>query len=139
MASKENFLNALVYGDQVFINAYMIGTTTFAGKKNRNATLARMTAEFMGTEAVHRALARQSLGLLGNDRAFMKYSQIEEAAETPLGTIPGFTTPLGAVHRLEQAGFGFGKAGSKPGKMYSFDEVSQLTPDPPAVNTRTPK
>ena len=35
-----------------------------------------IAAEFMGVEAVHRAPARQ-LGLLGNDRVFMKHDQVE--------------------------------------------------------------
>ncbi len=42
---------------------------------------ARYTAEIMATEAVHRALALQSLGKLGNDRVFMKYHQAEEAPD----------------------------------------------------------
>jgi hypothetical protein len=37
----------------------------------------------MGVEAVHRALARQSLGKLGNDRIFMKYDQVEKAPDAP--------------------------------------------------------
>jgi hypothetical protein len=68
-ASPEGLLNTLVAGDQIFINAYLIGTTAFAKAKDKKA--ARFTGEFMGAEAVHRALALQSLGQLGNDRAFM--------------------------------------------------------------------
>jgi hypothetical protein len=40
-----------------------------AGKGNE----ARYIGEFMGVEAVHRALTRQSLGNFGSDRAFMRY------------------------------------------------------------------
>ena len=36
---------------------------------------------------------------------------------------------------LESAGFGFGKAGSKPGQMYNYAEVSARTPTDPDVNT----
>ena len=121
-ANKENFLNALVYGDQVFINAYLIGVTAFgnAGK----ATFARYSAEFMGAEAVHRALAKQSLGQLGNDRAFMAYR---------------FRKIETAVKRLQTAGFGFGAKGSgRPGQFYNFDTVSKRTPNPATVNTRAP-
>lgn len=121
-ASRENLLTALEVGDQIFINAYLIGTTAFA--KAREAKFARFTGEFMGAEAVHRALARQSLGKLGNDRAFMKFqfSRIETAVE-----------------RLETAGFGFGAEGKSPGQFYAFNEVAKRTPDPAAVNTRTPR
>ena len=121
-ASKKNLLNTLVAGDQIFINAYMIGTTAFADAKM--STEARYTAEFMGVEAVHRALALQSLGKLGNDRAFMKYS---------------FTKIENAAAQLEKAGFGFGKQGSKDGKFYAFDSVRKRTPDPSGVNTRKPR
>jgi len=121
-ASKEGLLSTLVAGDQIFINAYMIGTTAFA--KAKMSTEARYTAEFMGVEAVHRALALQSLGKLGNDRAFMRYS---------------FTKIEDAAAQLQKAGFGFGKQGSKDGKFYEFDSVSKRTPDPSGVNTRKPK
>ncbi len=120
--SRENFLNTLVKGDQLFINAYLIGTTAFA--KAKDSTSARFTAEFMGAEAVHRALALQSLGLLGNDRAFMRYA---------------FVNIEKAVEILEKNGFGFGEEGAQPGAFYDFDEVKQRTPDPAAVNTRQPK
>lgn len=84
----------------------------------------------MGTEAVHRALALQSLGLLGNDRASMKYSQPEENPNDPFFPKAGFRRIESAVAYLEAAGFGFGKAGSKPGQIYDFDQVRARTPDP---------
>jgi len=76
----------------------------------------------MGVEAVHRALARQSLGKLGNDHTFMVYS---------------FDDINEAVAQLQAAGFGFGSRGSKPGRFYDFAEVSQRTPDPAAVDARS--
>ncbi len=122
-ASKSGLLNTLVAGDQIFINAYLIGTTAFASQKQ--AKFARFTGEFMGAEAVHRALALQSLGLLGNDRVFMKYS---------------FTKIEKAVALLQGAGFGFGKQGSgTPGAFYDFTEVRKRTPNPSGVNTRKPR
>lgn len=136
-ASKEAFLKTLVAGDQIFINAYLIGTTTFGNAGN--GRLARIAAEFMGAEAVHRALALQSLGVLGNDRAFMKYSQPEENRTDPFFPKPGFRRITGAVGLLQQAGFGFGEEGAKPGAFYEFDEVRRRTPDPSGVNTRTPR
>jgi len=122
-ATSAGLLNTLVAGDQIFINAYLIGTTAFA--KAGQARNARFTGEFMGAEAVHRALALQSLGKLGNDRVFMRYS---------------FSKIEDAVAMLEKAGFGFGKKGSKsPGAFYQFDEVRKRTPNPAGVNTRKPR
>ena len=137
-ASPRGFLSTLEVGDQIFINAYLVGTTLFATKQYRNPKMARTTAEFMGAEAVHRALARQSLGKLGNDRVFMRYSQVEEARDAPNVGAKGFTRIEDAVAQLEAAGFGFGKAGSKPGQIYDFDEVSQRTPSPGDLNSTTP-
>ena len=109
--SPKGLLTTLEAGDQIFINAYLIGTTVFANAGK--GTEARFTGEFMGTEAVHRALARQSLGKLGNDRVFMKYT---------------FTQIGDAVKQLQRAGFGFGAEGSAPGRFYDFDEVRKRTP-----------
>jgi hypothetical protein len=120
-ASRKGLLTTLEAGDQIFINAYLIGTTVFgnAGK----GTEARYTGEFMGVEAVHRALARQSLGKLGNDRGFMRYD---------------FTDIMDAVKALQGAGFGFGEKGSAKGRFYEFDQVRKRTPNPGGVNTRKP-
>jgi hypothetical protein len=137
-ANARNFLETLEVGDQIFVNAYLIGTTTFASKRYRDYKLARATAEFAGVEAVHRALARQSLGKLGNDRVFMRYGDIERAADAPNVNAPGFFRIPVAVEQLEAAGFGFGKAGSKPGRMYDFDQVRQRTPNPDGLNSTTP-
>jgi hypothetical protein len=133
--SPENLLNGLQFGDQVFINAYLIATTVFGDAGN--GQFARYTAEFMGVEGVHRALARQSLGLLGNDRVFMRFSQDEEAKGAPDRGKPGFTDILEAPKRLQEAGFGFGEEGAKPGKFYEFDKVSRDTPKVGQVNTLT--
>ena len=119
--SKKNLLNTLVTGDQIFINAYLIGVTAFA--KAGQDKFARYSAEIMGVEAVHRALAKQSLKQLGNDRAFMRY------AFTDIDTAPKL---------LQKAGFGFGVKGSNPGRFYDFATVSKRTPNPKSVNTRTP-
>ncbi|WP_217924537.1 ferritin-like domain-containing protein [Miltoncostaea oceani] len=135
-ASREGLLSTLEVGDQIFINAYLIGTIEFGNRGS--GALAATTAEFMGAEAVHRALARQSLGKLGNDRVFMKFSQREEALDAPNVGQKGFTRIETAVAQLQAAGFGFGAEGSAPGSFYSFDEVSKRTPDDPAINTRVP-
>jgi len=140
-ASKEGLLTTLVVGDQIFINAYLLGLTVFArtgnGVGSKGSQFARYLAEFMGAEAVHRALALQSLGRLGNDRAFMRFAQKEATPGLPTTAQPGFYKITDAVTQLEAAGFGFGKEGSKAGQFYEFDDVSRRTPDPAAVNTRT--
>jgi hypothetical protein len=92
----------------------------------------------MGAEAVHRALALQSLGRPGNDRVFMRFGQREETPGLPTTGSPGFYKITDAVTLLESVGFGFGKEGSRAGAFYDFDEVSRRTPDPAFVNTRTP-
>ena len=133
-ASAEGLLTTLVVGDQIFINAYLLATTVFA-RSGKTSKLSRITAEHMGVEAVHRALALQSLGKLGNDRAFMKFSQPEAAGVPGAGT-PGFKNIMTAVAQLKAAGFGFGEQGSAAGAFYEYDEVSPRTPDPAAVNVR---
>ena len=79
--------------------------------------------------------AGKSLGKLGNDRAYAKFAQREEVQGLPTTGAPGFYKILDAVTILESAGFGFGKAGSKPGQMYQYAEVAARTPTDPDVNT----
>jgi hypothetical protein len=105
------------------------------GVGSDGSQLARYTAEIMATEAVHRALALQSLGRLGNDRVYAKFAQREEVSGLPTTGKAGFYTIADAVTVLESAGFGFGKPGSKPGTAFDYDEVSARTPTVPGVNT----
>jgi hypothetical protein len=128
-SSQENLLKTLVVGDQIFINAYLLGLTVFARAGSvKGSQFARYLAEFMGAEAVHRALALQSLGRLGNDRVFMKFAQREPVQGFATSGQPGFYRITDAVTQLESAGFGFGKEGSKAGQFYDFDEVQKRTP-----------
>ncbi|MGZ4269763.1 MAG: ferritin-like domain-containing protein [Solirubrobacteraceae bacterium] len=135
-ASPENLLTTLAVGDQVFINAYLIGTTVFARQGTlKGSQFARYAAEIMAVEAVHRALALQSLGKLGNDRVYARFAQREETKGLPTTGTAGFYKITDAVAVLESAGFGFGKPGSKPGTAYDYDAVSARTPSDPDVNT----
>jgi len=135
-ASKESLLTTLAVGDQVFVNAYLLGTTVFARQGTLSGSkFARYAAEIMAVEAVHRALALQSLGRLGNDRVYAKFAQKEEAGGLPTTGAPGFYKIMDAVAILESAGFGFGKPGSKPGTAYAYDEVAARTPTVEGVNT----
>jgi hypothetical protein len=139
-ASREGLLTTLVVGDQIFINAYLLGLTVFARAGGLTGSrFARYLAEFMGAEAVHRALALQSLGRLGNDRVFMRFAQREEVQGLPSTGQPGFYRIDQAVAQLQAAGFGFGEEGSAPGAFYEFDEVRRRTPSvqETGVNTLT--
>ena len=134
--SPENLLTALVVGDQVFVNAYLLATTVFARMGTlAGSKFARYTAEIMAVESVHRALALQSLGRLGNDRAYAKFGQREAVGGLPTTGQGGFYRITEAVDVLESAGFGFGKVGSKPGTAYDYDTVAARTPVVPGVNT----
>ena len=121
VASPTNFLSTLVIGDQVFITAYLIGVKSFGSRGDGKA--AQFAAQTMGAEAVHRALALQSLGQLGNDRVFMKTT---------------FNNINDAPKKLEAKGFGFGKEGSAPGAFFDFDEVKRRVPNVSGVNTFKP-
>jgi hypothetical protein len=139
-ASAQNLLTTLVVGDQVFINAYLLAGTVFARAGGASGSkFARYAAEFMGVEAVHRALALQSLGRLGNDRAFMKFGQKEPLEGLPTTRSGGFYKITDAVTILESAGFGFGKPGSKAGVFYDYDAVAPRTPTAAetGINTTT--
>jgi len=135
-ANRSNFLNTLQVGDQIFVNAYLIAVKAFANAGQGKT--AAYAAEFMGVEAVHRALARQSLGLLGNDRAFMKFNQPETAQGAPNQGQKGFTHIETAVAQLLAAGFNFGAEGAKPGRFYDFNQVQKRTPTDAGINTYNP-
>jgi hypothetical protein len=138
-SSPEALLTTLAVGDQVFVNAYLLGTTVFARQGTLSGSrFARYAAEIMGVECVHRALALQSLGHLGNDRAYAKFAQPERAKGLPTNGQPGFYKIMEAVTVLESAGFGFGKAGSKPGTAYDYATVAARTPMDPDVTTIAP-
>ena len=135
-ASPESLLTTLVVGDQVFINAYLLATTVFARQGTlAGSKFARYTAEIMAVESVHRALALQSLGRLGNDRAYAKFGQREAVGGLPTTGQGGFYRITDAVTVLESAGFGFGKMGSAPGTAFEYAEVAARTPTDPGVNT----
>ncbi len=135
-ASPKSLLTTLVVGDQVFINAYLLATTVFARQGTLSGSkFARYSAEIMATEAVHRALALQSLGQLGNDRVYAKFTQREQVKGLPTTGAGGFFKILDAVAILESAGFGFGKPGALPGAMYEYAPVAARTPTVAGVNT----
>ena len=99
----ENVFPTIQFAENMFINAYLVGITTFA--EAGNATLARYAGEILGVEAQHLARARFAMGKLPDDRAFQSFI---------------FTDMAGIVGRIEKAGIGFGKRGKGPGNFYDF-------------------
>ena len=98
-----NIPSVIETAETLFVNAYLIGITTFA--RAHKPRLARYAGEILGVEAEHRALARSLQGKLPNNVAFetFRYSHLSHI-----------------VGALEKAGIGFGKRGSGPGAFYSF-------------------
>ncbi len=135
-ANPTALFKTLVVGEQICINLYLVATTIWA--EQGLPFLVRVGAELVGNEGVHRALARQALGLQPNDRAFMKYNHVDHAGDSDDG-IAGFTTPQGAIKSFEAAGVGFGTMGANPGAFYDFDAVRHNTPNPSFVNTLKPR
>lgn len=116
-----DFFNVVQNLETLFINAYLIGITTFAtaattaqGKmQSFFVRYSRIAGEIGGVEAEHRVLAR--------------FAAAETGGVKPAG-IPnnkGFETYIikdimGVVKALQQLGIGFGKEGAQPGKFYDF-------------------
>ncbi|MGH3007867.1 MAG: hypothetical protein ACRDLM_00460 [Gaiellaceae bacterium] len=91
------------YLESVFVNAYLIGTTTFAAAGNSDG--ARYTVEIGAVEAEHRTLARALQGKLPDNLAFTSYT---------VKTIPQI------VAAIEKLGIGFGKQTHAPGRFYTY-------------------
>jgi hypothetical protein len=112
---------ALVAGETLFVNLYLIGVSAFA--QAGNGQFARFSAEIAGVESEHRVLAE---GLVG---------------ATPPNNV-GFETfsiqhPQGIETTLEGAGVGFGTQGSAPGAFYTLPHP--IMPPPVKINSNKPK
>jgi hypothetical protein len=70
----------------------------------------------MATEAVHRALALQSLGKLGNDRVYAKFTQREEVAGLPTTGAGGFFKIMDAVAVPESAASASARPAASPAR-----------------------
>ena len=141
-SSPEALLTTLAVGDQVFINAYLLANTVFARQGNlMGAKFSRYTAEIMAVEAVHRALALQSLGKLGNDRVYAKFAQREAGPGPADHRLPGLLQDprrrrRARVRRLrlrqgrQQAGpdvrvrRGRGPHAERPGREHDRDQLA---------------
>jgi hypothetical protein len=109
--------------ETIEVSLYLIGVSAFARAGEEFG--ARLCAEAMGTEAVHRALVRFAQGELGNKSI---------GAPNDVG-FENFDWPTVASVRqsLEKLGIRYGTAaGSRPGKVYEYPG------DPSATGVGTP-
>jgi hypothetical protein len=107
--------------ETIEISLYLIGVSAFA--QSGEDFGARLCAEAMGTEAVHRALVRFAQGQIGqkdivpNDVGFENYD---------------WPTVAGVRAALEELGIGYGVETSQPGRFYDYPG------DPLATGLGTP-
>jgi hypothetical protein len=113
--------NALVAGETLFTNTYLIGVTTFAA--TGRSTFARYMAELAAVESEHRVLAQ---------------TLINASPPNNLGFAQFQFDRVDAIQAaLEGAGFGFGKQGSSAGRFYTFPEPPMAPPIP--ISSNEPK
>jgi hypothetical protein len=107
--------------ETVEISLYLIGVSAFA--RSGEAFGARLCAEAMGTEAVHRALVRFAQNELGKDVGVPNDVGFEN-----------FDWPTVAAVRqeLESLGIGYGRESPAPGRFYEYPG------DPLATGIGTP-
>ena len=108
--------------ETIEISLYLIGVTAFAQRGEDFG--ARLCAEAMGTEAVHRALVRFAQGELGNTQIGPPNDVGFENYDWP--------TVTGVRGALEALGIGYGTATSQPGRFYDYPG------DPLATGLGTP-
>ena len=108
--------------ETIEISLYLIGVTAFAQRGEDFG--ARLCAEAMGTEAVHRALVRFAQGELGNKHIGPPNDVGFENYDWP--------TVTGVRGALEALGIGYGTETSQPGRFYEYPG------DPLATGLGTP-
>ena len=108
--------------ETIEISLYLIGVSAFA--KRGEDLGARLCAEAMGTEAVHRALVRFAQGELGNKQIGPPNDVGFENYDWP--------TVAGVRGALEALGIGYGAQTSQPGRFYEYPG------DPLATGIGTP-
>jgi hypothetical protein len=111
---------ALVAGETLFVNLYLIGVTDFA--TSTWPVFARYCAEIAGCESEHRVLAETLIPVSPPNNVGFEVFSIHH--------------PSGIEHALENAGVGFGKQGSAPGAFYSL--AHPIMKPPVAINANSP-
>ncbi len=110
--------HALVAGETLFVNTYLIGVTTFAAAGR--STFARYSAELAGVESEHRVLAQTLIDASPpNNVGFelFRFDRVRQIASA-----------------LEGAGVGFGKQGASAGRFYTFPRPPMPPPIPITSN-----
>ena len=105
---------ALVAGETLFVNTYLIGVTAFAAAGS--STFARYSAELAGVESEHRVLAQTLVGATPpNNLGFevFKFERVNAIKAT-----------------LEGIGFGFGEQGTAAGRFYQLPDPQMAPPIP---------
>jgi hypothetical protein len=108
--------------ETIEISLYLIGVSAFAQRGEDFG--ARLCAEAMGTEAVHRALVRFAQGELGNTQIGPPNDVGFENYDWP--TVPAVRGALEAI------GIGYGTQTAQPGRFYEYPG------DPLATGIGTP-
>lgn len=111
---------ALVAGETLFVDLYLIGVTAFARVGNQK--FARFCAELAGCESEHRVLAETLLNANPPNNVGFEAFSIQH--------------PAGIESALNQAGVGFGVQGATPGAFYQLAHPI-MTP-PVMINSNTP-
>jgi hypothetical protein len=95
--------------ESVEISLYLIGVTAYTRAQEEQG--ARLCAEALGTEAVHRALVRFAQGQLGKDVGVPNDVGFENF---------DWRTVASARDALERLGIGYGKQGGGAGRLYEY-------------------
>ena len=95
--------------ETVEISLYLIGVSAYARLGDEIG--ARLCAEAMGTEAVHRALVRFAQGQLGKDVGVPNDVGFENF---------DWPTVEKVKEALERLGIGYGSASNQPGRFYEY-------------------
>ena len=106
--------NALVAGETLFVNTYLIGVTTFAAAGR--STFARYSAELAGVEAEHRVLAQTLINASPPDNLGFEVFRYKRVRAI--------------LAALEGLGLGFGQQGATPGSFYDFPRPPMPPPIP---------
>lgn len=101
--------SALEIVESVEISLYLIGVSAYAQASDDRG--ARLCAEAMGTEAVHRALVRFAQGQLGKDVGVPNDVGFENFDWATLASVRD---------ALEGLGLGYGKQGNGAGRFYEY-------------------
>jgi len=96
--------------ESIEVSLYLIGASAYAHAGEEFG--ARLCAEAMGTEAVHRALARFAQGQLGKNDVGVPNDVGFENFDWP--------TMAKVRNALEGLGIGYGTAGKQPGRFYDY-------------------